>query len=83
MFYYPVDICITVFSYSHAVQYHTILHGCLLYGLGLCGILATTMCFNYRMGAFEWRVTQYFVCEKRYDTVVVMNNKYFAGPTVG
>ena len=26
-FYYPVDISTTVFSYSHAVQYHTILHG--------------------------------------------------------
>ena len=25
--YYPVDISTTVFSYSHAVQYHTILHG--------------------------------------------------------
>ena len=24
--YYPVDISTTVFSYSHAVQYHTILH---------------------------------------------------------
>ena len=25
--YYPVDISTTVFSYSRAVQYHTILHG--------------------------------------------------------
>ena len=25
--YYPVDISTTVFSYSHAVQYHAILHG--------------------------------------------------------
>ena len=26
-YYYPVDISTTVFSYSRAVQYHTILHG--------------------------------------------------------
>ena len=26
-YYYPVDICTTVFSYSRPVQYHTILHG--------------------------------------------------------
>ena len=61
--YYPVDISTTVFSYSRAVQYHAILHGTgviarvLLHGcyctgviaraLGLRGILATTMCFNY------------------------------------
>ena len=25
--YYPVDISTTVFSYSRAMQYHTILHG--------------------------------------------------------
>jgi len=42
-FYYPVDVSTTVFSYSHAVQYHTLL------GQELCGILATKMCFN----AFE------------------------------
>ena len=28
IFYYPVDISATVFSYSRAVQYHTILHRC-------------------------------------------------------
>ena len=27
LFYYPVDISTTVFSYSRAVQYHAILHG--------------------------------------------------------
>ena len=30
--YYPVDISTTVFSYSRAVQYHTILHGCYCMG---------------------------------------------------
>ena len=47
-YYYPVDISTTVFSYSRAVQYHTILHdaGVIARALGLCGILATTMCFN-------------------------------------
>ena len=47
-FYYPVDIFTTVFSYSCDVQYHTILHGVgvIARALGLCGILATTMCFN-------------------------------------
>ena len=47
--YYPVDISTTVFSYSRAVQYHTILHGVggvIARALGLHGILATTMCFN-------------------------------------
>ena len=46
--YYPVDISTTVFSYSLAVQYHTILHGTgvIAWALGLHGILATTMCFN-------------------------------------
>ena len=48
LLYYPVDISTTVFSYSRAVQYHTILHGAgvIARALGLCGILATTMCFN-------------------------------------
>ena len=48
IFYYPVDISTTVFSYSHAVQYHVILHGTgvIARALGLRGILATTMCFN-------------------------------------
>ena len=48
IFYYPVDISTTVFSYSHAVQYHTILRGAgvIARALGLRGILATTMCFN-------------------------------------
>ena len=32
--YYPVDISTTVFSYSSAVQYHTILHGCYCTGPG-------------------------------------------------
>ena len=32
--YYPVDISTTVFSYSRAVQYHTILHGCYCTGPG-------------------------------------------------
>ena len=46
--YYPVDISTTVFSYSRAVQYHAILHGTgvIAQALGLCGILATTLCFN-------------------------------------
>ena len=52
--HYPVDISTTAFSYSHAVQYHKVLNGTganacvLLHGqvLGLCDILATTMCFN-------------------------------------
>ena len=35
--YYPVDISTTVFSYSHAVQYHAILHdsGVITWSLGL------------------------------------------------
>ena len=47
--YYPVDISTTVFSYSRAVQYHAILHGTgvIARALGLRGILATTMRFNY------------------------------------
>ena len=45
-YYYPVDISTTIFSYSLAVQYHTILHGVLLHGQGLLSILATTVCFN-------------------------------------
>ena len=32
--YYPVDISTTVFSYSRAVQYHVILHGCYYTGPG-------------------------------------------------
>ena len=52
--YYPVDISTTVFSYSRAMQYHTILHGAgviarvLLHGPWgyAVRILATTMCFN-------------------------------------
>ena len=53
--HYPADISTTAFSYSHAVQYHKLLNGIggvnacvLLHGrvLGLCDILATTMCFN-------------------------------------
>ena len=46
--YYPVDISTTVFSYYCAVQHHAILHGTgvTARALGLCGILATTMCFN-------------------------------------
>jgi len=45
---HAVDISITVFSYSCAVQYHTILHGAgvIARALGLHGILATTVCFN-------------------------------------
>ena len=43
-----IDISTTVFSYTHAVQYHAILHGMgvIAQALGLCGTLATTMCFN-------------------------------------
>jgi len=47
-----IDISTTVFSYSHAVQYHDIARcrcyctGVIAWDLGLCGILATTMCFN-------------------------------------
>ena len=48
LFYYLVDISTTVFSYSRAVQYYTILHGVgvIARALGLHGILATAMCFN-------------------------------------
>ena len=53
LFYYPVDISTTVFSYSRAVQYHAILHSTgviarvfIAQALELRGILATTMCFN-------------------------------------
>jgi len=45
---YPVDTSTTVFSYSHAVQYHTILHSYVV------GILATRMCFKIRLtNAFD------------------------------
>ena len=37
--------------------------GCNAWTLGLRDILATTMCFNYRINAFERQVTQYFVWE--------------------
>ena len=37
--------------------------GVIAWTLGLRDILATTMCFNYRINAFERQVTQYFVWE--------------------
>ena len=48
VFYYPVDISTTVFSYSRAVQYHAILHGTgviarvLLHGCYCMGVIACT-----------------------------------------
>ena len=71
-FYYPVDISTTVFSYSCAVQYHTISHNIawvLLHGLGLCGILATTMCFNYNRCV---RTASYLVLCVRRDTTLLL-----------
>ena len=38
----------------------------------LHGILATTMCFIIRNGAFEWHI----LVEKRHDSVVVTDNKH-------
>ena len=49
IFYYPVDISTTVFSYSRAVQYHAILHGMgviarvLLHGCYCTGVIARVL----------------------------------------
>ena len=50
-FHYQVDISTTIFSYSRAAQYCM---GVIARALGLCGILATTMCFINR---YIWTVS--------------------------
>ena len=51
IFHYPVDISTTAFSYSHAMQYHMLLHG--TGGVNECVLLHGTGGVNacYCMGA--------------------------------
>ena len=48
-YYYPVDISTTVFSYSRAVQYHTILHG--------TGVIAWVLLHRPQGYAVSWETS--------------------------
>ena len=73
-----VDISTTVFTYSRAVQYHMILHGC--YCTGLEAIYAR---YPSNQGVLQLEPVHLnsellgTLCEKRHDAVVVTDNKYF------